>query len=54
LLKLSRSQLYELTRSRSRIRQKAPLPIIRIGKRRMFRASSLHAWVTELEKLEAR
>jgi predicted DNA-binding transcriptional regulator AlpA len=50
LLKLSKSQLYELTRNRARIRQRVPLPVIRIGKRKMFRASSLHQWVCELEK----
>jgi predicted DNA-binding transcriptional regulator AlpA len=53
LLKLSRAQMYELTRNRSRCRQTVPLPVIRLGKRKMFRASSLHAWITELEKQSA-
>jgi len=50
LLKLSKAQLYELTRSRSRCRQSVPLPVVRIGKRKMFRASSLNEWIAQLEK----
>ena len=50
LLKLTRQQLYELTRSRSRMRQAVPLPLVRIGKRKMFRASSLNEWVLQLEE----
>jgi excisionase family DNA binding protein len=50
LLGLTRAQLYELTRNRSRARQAVPLPVIRIGKRKMFRAAALHEWVLQLEK----
>jgi excisionase family DNA binding protein len=50
LLGLEKSQLYELTRNRSRCRQTVPLPVVRIGKRRMFRASSLNEWVSQLEQ----
>jgi predicted DNA-binding transcriptional regulator AlpA len=53
LLKLTRGQMYELTRTRSRLRQAVPLPVIRIGKRKMFRASSLNEWVSRLEKQTA-
>lgn len=49
-LKLTRGQLYELTRNRSRIRQRVPLPFIRLGKRRVFRASSLETWLSQLEQ----
>jgi hypothetical protein len=52
LLKLSRSQLYELTRNRSRCRQVVPLPMSKVGKR-MFRASSLNEWVSRLEQNQA-
>lgn len=52
LLGLDKKQLYELTRRRARLRQVVPLPIIKIGKRRMFRASALHEWVCQLEQLE--
>jgi hypothetical protein len=50
LLKLTRQQMYELTRNRSRCRQIVPIPLVRIGQRKMFRASSLHAWVSQLEQ----
>jgi predicted DNA-binding transcriptional regulator AlpA len=50
LLKLSKAQLYELTRTRSRCRQLVPLPVVRIGKRKMFRASSLNEWINQLEQ----
>jgi excisionase family DNA binding protein len=50
LLGLTRAQLYELTRNRSRARQAVSLPVIRIGKRKMFRAAALHEWVLQLEK----
>jgi hypothetical protein len=51
-LKLTKQQMYELTRTRSRIRQAVPLPIVRIGKRKMFRASSLNDWIQKLEQTE--
>jgi hypothetical protein len=50
LLKLTKEQLYELTRNRSRVRQAVPLPVVRIGKRKMFRASSLNDWISKLEQ----
>ena len=50
LLGLSRGQLYELTRNRSRARQAVPIPVIRLGKRKMFRGTALHEWVLQLEK----
>jgi excisionase family DNA binding protein len=50
LLKLTRSQMYELTRNRSRCRQIVPLPVIRIGKRKMFRSAALHDWILKLEQ----
>jgi excisionase family DNA binding protein len=53
LLKLTRSQMYELTRSRSRCRQAVPIPVIRIGKRKMFRTAALHEWILQLEKQAA-
>jgi excisionase family DNA binding protein len=52
LLKLSRSQMYEITRRRSILRQAVPIPVVRIGKRKMFRASSLNDWVSKLEQTE--
>lgn len=52
LLKLTRQQMYELTRNRSRMRQAVPLPIVRIGKKKMFRPSSLSEWIQKLEQSE--
>jgi len=48
-LKLTRAQLYEMTRSRSRARQAVPIPYIRLGKTRRFRASALQQWLEQLE-----
>jgi predicted DNA-binding transcriptional regulator AlpA len=52
LLKLTRRQLYELTRTRSRCRQTVPIPLVRIGKRKMFRASSLNTWIQQIEQTQ--
>ena len=49
LLGLTKAQMYEICRNRTRCRQSVPIPIVRIGKRRMFRASSLNDWVKKLE-----
>jgi excisionase family DNA binding protein len=48
-LKITRAALYEMTRSRSRARQIVPIPFIRIGKTRRFRASALQRWLEQLE-----
>ena len=49
LLGLSKQQLYQLTRERSRCRQSRPLPYVRLGKRLAFRRESLVAWITANE-----
>jgi excisionase family DNA binding protein len=49
LLGLKPSNLYELTRSRSRIRQAHPIPYCRLGKRIAFRRESLEQWISKLE-----
>ena len=49
LLSLNKQQLYELTRTRSRIRQAIPLPYVRLGKRLAFRRESLERWIAALE-----
>jgi excisionase family DNA binding protein len=51
ILGLTKPQLYELTRSRSRIVHK--LPVVRIGKRLCFRRESLERWIAELESSAA-
>jgi hypothetical protein len=50
LMKLTKAQLYEICRSRSRSRQSHPIPVIVLGKRRMFRATALHEWILKLER----
>lgn len=47
-------QLYELTRARSRARQRVPIPFVRIGKRLMFRKEALQQWIVALEQGGAR
>lgn len=49
LLGLNKNQLYEICRTRSRIRQKHPIPFVRVGKRLAFRRESLERWIGELE-----
>ena len=49
LLGLTKPQLYELTRSRTRVRHAIPLPFVRLGKRLAFRRESLEKWIAALE-----
>ena len=49
LLGLTKSQLYQLTRERSRVRQAAPIPFLRLGKRLAFRRESLEQWLIACE-----
>ena len=53
LLSMDKKALYEVCRSRSRMRQAVPIPRVRIGKRTLFRPSALHEWVLKLEKQAA-
>lgn len=50
LLGLTKSQLYEACRSRSRMRSRIPIPRVRIGRKTLFRPSSLNEWVKQLEQ----
>ena len=50
LLGITPANLYELTRSRSRVRQAHPIPFCRLGKRIAFRRESLEQWIRNLEK----
>ena len=49
LLGLTKEQLYELTRERSRVRSAHPIPFLRLGKRIAFRRESLELWIAKLE-----
>lgn len=53
LLGLKPQNLYELTRSRSRVRQVHPIPFCRLGKRIAFRRESLEQWISKLENEKA-
>jgi excisionase family DNA binding protein len=53
LLGLKPSNLYELTRNRSRVRQTHPIPFCRLGKRIAFRRESLENWISQLESNKA-
>jgi excisionase family DNA binding protein len=53
LLGLKPSNLYELTRNRSRVRQAHPIPCLRLGKRIAFRRESLENWISQLESDKA-
>jgi excisionase family DNA binding protein len=51
-LRVSVSQLYDLTRERGTTRAKRPIPTIRFGTRSLrFRRSSLDRWLAELERM---
>ena len=50
LLGIKPSALYELTRNRARVRQRIPIPYLRLGGRRLaFRRESLEKWIVQLE-----
>jgi hypothetical protein len=49
LLGLTPTQLYGLTRNRSRLRQTCPIPFFRLGKRLAFRRDSLVSRINEME-----
>ena len=54
LLSHTPPQLYELTRARSRARQRVPIPFVKVGKRCMFRKEALQQWIAALEQGGAR
>lgn len=49
-LKVSKSQVYELTKARTRSGdpRKHPLPVLRVGSSVRFRKSDVEAWVEKL------
>ncbi len=50
LLKVSKKQVYELTKERTRSGnvRKDPLPVLRIGSSVRFRKSDVEAWIEKL------
>jgi len=50
-LRITKTQLYDLTSSRGTARAIHPIPVIRMGTKSLrFRKGSLDAWLTSLEK----
>lgn len=48
LLKMSRRQVYELTRARTRETSPHPIPLLRINGNTRFRRADVEAWLEEL------
>lgn len=54
LLKMTRNQVYTMTRARSQERMEVPLPVLRINGNLRFRRNDVEAWVETLAKGNAR
>lgn len=52
-LKMSRGQIYSMTRQRAKVRQDHPLPVLRLNGNIRFRRSDVERWLDELAKEEA-
>jgi predicted DNA-binding transcriptional regulator AlpA len=48
MLKMTRSQVYTMTRARSQERMDVPLPVLRINGNLRFRKSDIEAWVAKI------
>jgi hypothetical protein len=49
-LKMTKRQVYELTRGRTRARQDHPLPMLRINGNTRFRRHDVESWLDTLAK----
>ena len=47
-LRMSKRQVYELTRARTRERSAAPIPLLKINGNTRFRRSDVEAWIEKL------
>lgn len=52
-LKLTRSQIYSMTRARAQARMENPLPIVRINGNIRFVRSEVEAWIQKLTRESA-
>jgi excisionase family DNA binding protein len=52
-LRITISQLYDLTRHRGQVRSAVPIPVVRFAKQLRFRKSALESWMTQLEQQTA-
>ena len=48
LLKMTRNQVYTMTRTRSQERMDVPLPVLRINGNLRFRRADVEAWIEKL------
>lgn len=47
-LKMSRRQIYEMTRTRGKVRADHPIPVLRINGNVRFRRSDIEAWLNRI------
>jgi len=50
LLKMSVRQIYSMTETRTRVKQKHPLPILRVNCNLRFNKSAVTEWLQKLEE----
>jgi excisionase family DNA binding protein len=50
LLKMTRRQIYSMTETRTRAKQKRPLPLIRVNGNLRFSRTAVEAWLAELQE----
>jgi hypothetical protein len=51
ILKMTKSQLYSMTRARARARMKHPLPVLRVNGNLRVSLESLQEWLRKLEEV---
>jgi excisionase family DNA binding protein len=49
-LKLSRAQVYSMTRARAKVRMDNPLPVLRLNGNIRFRRTDIEAWLERVSK----
>lgn len=47
-LKMSKRQIYEMTRTRGKVRADHPIPVIRVNGNVRFRRSDIEAWLNRI------
>ena len=52
LLKMTRNQVYTMTRARSQERMEVPLPVLRINGNLRFRRDCVEAWLDQISSME--
>jgi excisionase family DNA binding protein len=50
LLKMNRRQIYSMTETRTRSKQKHPLPILRVNGNLRFSRTAVEAWLQQLQE----